>query len=80
MFKQNLELSHADGEDADGGGQYEEGDALVKDIGIWAIGFHRKGDKCQDVHPLDAKLAPGLSVALLNSHIVSCDMVWAKEC
>ena len=64
-IKSNLELSHAQGQDADGGGQPEAVKGDVTGGGLWTVGSHSKGDGGKVEEPLDTELVGGLADALL---------------
>ena len=77
---QNLKLSHGEGEDATDGGKYE---ALVKvdaGGGLWAIGSHSNGNDDEVEDPLKTKLVRRLADAFIDPQVISCEMIWAKEC
>ena len=65
-WKSNLELSHAQGQDADDGGPQEAVKGDVTGGGLWTVGSHSKGDGGKVEEPLDAVLVRGLADALLH--------------
>ena len=78
MTNQNLKLSKAERDDAGNGRKFEviEGDFRGS---LWSVGSHSRGDKNKIKYPLDAELVRRLPDAFLNAHVVSTDMVCAKE-
>ena len=76
---QNLKLSHAEGKYATDGGK-DEAEAKGGAGGSqWAIGFHSNGNRDQVEQPLYAKLVRWLAHAFVDSQVISCEMIWAKE-
>ena len=77
LSKENLKLSHGEGEDAGDGRKYKplKGDFCSS---LWAIGSNSKGDQDKVEEPLDAILAEWLAQAFLHSQGISCEMVWTK--
>ena len=72
----NLKLSSAEGDDAGDGGKVEavreEGSVLV--LVSCSVRDHDKEEQ-----PLETILVACLANTLLNRHVMSCEMVWAKE-
>ena len=75
---QNLQLSHAEGEDATDGGNYEPSVEADAGGGLWSIGFHSNRDKAEVEEPLYAELVRWLPHAFLDPQVISCDMIWTK--
>ena len=77
---ENLKLSNAEGQNADGGGQHEpfvKGDAGG---GLRAVGSNSCWDQYQVEEPLDAKLQCRFTKALIHRQLVSSEMIWAEKC
>ena len=79
MSKQNLKLSHAEGEDAADGGNDEAEAKGGAGGGIWAIGFNGNGNRDEVEEPLYAKLVRGLAKAFVDPQVISSKMIWAKR-
>ena len=79
LIKQNLKLSKAERDDADNGRKFEVINKGHFRGGLWAVGFHSGGDKYKIKYPLDAELVGRLPDAFFNSHVVTSDMVCAKN-
>ena len=75
---QNLQLSHAEGEDATDGGNYEPSIKGDSSRGLWSIGFHSNWDKAEVEKPLYAELVRCLPDAFINPQVISCEMIWTK--
>ena len=76
---QNLQLSHAEGEDAGDGGNYEPVVKGDSGGGLWATDFHSNGYGAEVEQPLYAKLVRWLAHAFIDLQVISCEMIWAKE-
>ena len=78
MTNQNLKLSKAERDDAGNGRKFEVIECDFRGS-LCSVGSHSRRDKNKIKYPLNAELVGGLPDAFLNAHVVSTDMVCAKE-
>ena len=75
---QNLQLSHAEGEDATDGGKKEPSIKGDSSGGLWSTDFDSNGYCYEVEEPLYAELIRWLPDAFLDPQVISCHMIWTK--